>query len=270
MINKAIDKIKALINVGVSTRNSDEKLFYMNEKLNEINEKLQFIDESINNRLHQIQYNDPRHPQYLFYKVCEHYQEQTVQFIVEHMKKAICITDYEEYMRFALENTSVQGDVLEFGVFSGYTINYMSSQRPEMTFYGFDSFEGLPESWSGYHSFDFDVQGKMPEVNENVTLVKGWYDESLPKFLETFSEKCSLLHIDCDLYSSTKTVFENIAPYITEGTIIMFDEFFNYPNYEEHEMKAFFEFVEKNKIEFEYLAYCGERVMIKIIKSATG
>ena len=50
-----------------------------------------------------------------------------------------------------------------------------------------------------------------------------------------------LLHIDCDLYSSTKTVFDHFREYIHPGTVIVFDELLNFIDYEKHEIKALYE-----------------------------
>ncbi|WP_051656756.1 hypothetical protein [Butyrivibrio sp. AE3004] len=75
------------------------------------------------------------------------------------------------------------------------------------TIYGFDSFEGLPEDWFTA-STDFNEgslrQGKIPEVRKNVELVVGLFDATLTDFLEAHKENVAFMHIDCDLYSSTK------------------------------------------------------------------
>ncbi len=88
----------------------------------------------------------------------------------------------------------------------------------------------------------------MPSVRSNVKLVKGWFNHTLPTFksgLAKGDNTIALLHIDCDLYSSTKTVFEEIGHLITKGTVIVFDELFNYPNAENHELLAFYEYLQK-------------------------
>jgi predicted O-methyltransferase YrrM len=168
----------------------------------------------------------------------------------------------------ALEHCCIAGLFLEFGVFKGYTINYMSNKITEKTFYGFDSFEGLPEKWrTGYDKSAFDIQGQLPIVNGNVELMKGWFDKTLPSFLESNEGPVSFLHIDCDLYSSTKTVLDLLKDRIVTGTIIVFDEYFNYPGWELHEYKAFQEFVNANNITYKYLAFNSkhEQVVVSIL-----
>ena len=72
---------------------------------------------------------------------------------------------------------------LEFGVASGHTINYISKFTND-TVYGFDSFEGLPEKWrDGFDKGAFTRNGEFPNVNTNVQLIKGWFNETLPNFI---------------------------------------------------------------------------------------
>ena len=77
-------------------------------------------------------------------------------------------------------------------------------------FYGFDSFEGLPEDWrTEGDRKNFDRKGKLAPVHfPNIRLVKGWFNETIPKFKESVidsikNQKVAFLHIDCDIYSST-------------------------------------------------------------------
>jgi hypothetical protein len=159
-----------------------------------------------------------------------------------------------------LKNT--KGLYLEFGVWTGDSISYVFDNLPLWEIIGFDSFEGLPEKWSrndddkyipGYFSLD----GNMPNLNPGIKLIKGWFEETIPIWLKNNNIKqVDLLHIDCDIYSSTKTVLDNLTPYIKSGTIIVFDEFLLYDNFENHEIKAFYEFINMTKLEFEVL-YCG-------------
>ena len=98
--------------------------------------------------------------------------------------------------------------VLEFGVFSGRSINHLAATvGDEHLVHGFDSFEGLPEFWrDGYAAGAFAV-GELPIVARNVRLVKGWFDQTLQPFLDENSGLVALVHIDCDLYSSRSSFF---------------------------------------------------------------
>jgi hypothetical protein len=111
---------------------------------------------------------------------------------------------------------------------------------------------------------DFNLGGNLPKVRDNTRLHKGWFDASIPKWLEANPDKIAFLHIDCDLYSSTKTIFELLASRIQPGTTIVFDEYFNYPGWREHEFKAFQEFVAGNSVKYTYLAYGKYNVAVRI------
>ena len=93
---------------------------------------------------------------------------------------------------------------LEFGVATGSTINYISRFTNDKV-YGFDSFEGLPEKWrDGFEKGVFNMNGNLPQVNSNVELIKGWFNKTLLNFIQTHNKKVSFIHMDADLYSSTK------------------------------------------------------------------
>ncbi len=192
---------------------------------------------------------------------------QTAQFVEENMSQTKSFPDKFSLLKYSLNLTNKNGLFMEFGVYKGLTLNFIAS-NVDKTVYGFDSFEGLPENWrDGFEEGTFKLEG-FPEVKENVKLVKGWFEDSLPNFISQKTENCSFIHIDCDLYSSAKTIFKNLNNKIEKGTIIIFDEFFNYPGWKNGEYKAFMEFIQSNNIKFEYIGYCryDEQVAVKILK----
>ena len=158
------------------------------------------------------------------------------------------------------------GGYLEFGVKEGGSINLISAAKPDKIVYGFDSFEGLPETWLPSHpAGKFNMDGNLPLVNDNVRLVKGWFNETLPQFVKEHSEPCAFIHVDSDLYSSAKTILTELKNQIVSGTIIAFDEYFGYPGWQEGEYKAFMEFAAENNVEFEYIARTNNcRAAVKI------
>ncbi|MCA0133120.1 class I SAM-dependent methyltransferase [Winogradskyella alexanderae] len=193
--------------------------------------------------------------------------EDTCAYIEAHMLNVHSKTSRNTVIKMALENVSIDGQYLEFGVFSGQTINLIANEKPNENIYGFDSFEGLPEAWrDGYLPGHFHKKNKLPKVSKNVTLIKGWFSDTLPKFAQEHKMPIAFLHVDCDLYSSTKTIFENLQPLITKGTVIVFDEYFNYPGWRDGEYKAFMEFVKEYNVNFKYLTYnrFNEQVAIEI------
>jgi hypothetical protein len=152
----------------------------------------------------------------------------------------------------------------EFGVHSGSTINTLSSFCEKI--YGFDSFEGLPEDWNKkYFKGTFKLE-KPPKVEDNVELVIGWFSETLPKFVEENDiDKINFINVDCDLYSSTKTIFENLGKYIKSGTYIYFDEFFVNSNPIENEAKAFAEFLDEYKLDYDIMCSTANEYPIQTL-----
>lgn len=145
------------------------------------------------------------------------------------------------------------GLYLEFGVRSGDSIRRIAAVT-EKHIYGFDSFEGLPEAWNGLEVGHFTTGGNLPNVPNNVTLIKGWFDETIPVFKKYNADTVAFVHIDSDLYSSAKTIFDNLKDRFVNGSIIAFDEIFNYGSdvgnpdlWREHEFKAFSEFLEETR-----------------------
>ena len=158
---------------------------------------------------------------------------------------------------------------LEFGVYKGDSINHFAEVSPDVTWYGFDSFEGLPEAWTlGAKKGAFSIGGNLPPVRGNVRLTKGFFEQTLPGFVAQHrGETIGLLHVDCDLYSSTVTILTHLADMIVPGTIVVFDDFINYHGWEEGEFKAFMEFVTARQLAFEYVAYnrTGGQVAVRIL-----
>jgi len=193
--------------------------------------------------------------------------KETVEFINSNMEYAPAFQNKFQLISHAIaELSSYKGLIIEFGVFQGKTINYIAKLLPNHQIFGFASFEGLPEPWNTLKKGAFKVK-RIPKVRSNIILKKGWFNETIPVFKKTISGNISLLHIDCDLYSSAKLIFEELGNNIDKDTIVIFDEFFNFPSWKNGEYKAFMEFVQKQHKNFEYIGYCfrGEQVAVKIL-----
>jgi hypothetical protein len=99
----------------------------------------------------------------------------------------------------------------------------------------------------------------------NVKLYKGWFDDTLPVWIEQNNDRpISLLRVDCDIYSSTKTIFSVLKPLIQSGTWIVFDELIGYRGWKDHEYKAFMEFIEETNFKYEYIAYGLSYVIVRL------
>ena len=194
--------------------------------------------------------------------------ESTVDYINKNMTNIQSVKNKFQVIDYALSKISnKKGLILEFGVYKCETVNYIAKRLSNLKIFGFDSFEGLPENWrDGFPKGTFSLN-EIPSVEDNVVLIKGWFEKSIPDFIIQNQDDIVFLHIDCDLYSSTKTIFNNLKNQIKKGTVIVFDEYFNYPGWENGEFKAFQEFVKDNDIQYSYLTYnkLNEQVAIIIL-----
>ncbi len=149
---------------------------------------------------------------------------------------------------------------LEFGVYKGDSINYIS-RFTGGNVHGFDCFLGLPEFWRPNHpKGEFDLSGNLPEVNSNVILIKGYFNDTLEEFLKKENKLISFCHIDSDLYSSAKYVLNTIYPFLTPDAIIVFDELvnFDYFNGPNSELKALNEFILEKNLKYKWIGMKGK------------
>ena len=134
---------------------------------------------------------------------------------------------------------------------------------PSFEVWGFDTFTGLPEDWSGtdLKKGMFDMGGKPPEFpidHGEIKFFVGLFSETLPELVGSgaFTERrIGLVHVDCDMYSSVVDIFRNIGHLIQEGTMIVFDEWiYNFdPNCNDHEQKAFKEWAATMGKHYEFI-----------------
>lgn len=167
-------------------------------------------------------------------------------------------------------------DILEFGVYQGSTIRKIIDRTNGFRIFGFDTFEGLPEDWKGTvcDKGFFSTNGIIPDIND-VRFFKGLFSNTINEYLLD-ADDIALLHIDCDLYSSTKDVFYSLNEYIKEGTIICFDEWL-YCGVDGNmkgdcEQKCFYEWLSDFNRSFEFIEFIDntvnghERKIVRITK----
>lgn len=175
-------------------------------------------------------------------------------FVVDELVGARPFQHPWESLEYALELAPSGGMALEFGVATGTTLRTIAERRGGELVYGFDSFAGLPEDWiAGVPAGSF-AREDLPEV-PGAELVVGLFDDTLASFLEQNPGPIDFLHIDCDLYSSAATVLDLAGQRLRKGSVILFDEFFNYPGWQHHEFRAWKEFISRTGMTFKYRAY---------------
>jgi hypothetical protein len=189
----------------------------------------------------------------------------SARYLMEHMRLARNLVHQHELIRHAMDQCEIAGLMLQFGVYYGDTLRVIADHTPEPV-YGFDSFEGLPEDWTHVQRKGrFSLQGKLPVFEQrNVQLVKGWFSDTLPGFLAAHPGPVRFAHVDCDLYSSAVTVLAQLKTRLVKGTVIVFDEYFNYPGWEHHEYKAFQEFTDDTGLAYEYLGYASSHQSVAV------
>jgi hypothetical protein len=183
--------------------------------------------------------------------------DDTVAYVEQHMLYIPSRVGRWSVIDVALDAVTLDGLFLEFGVADGISINYIAEKAHDRVIHGFDSFEGLPEDWfDGVGQGIFDRRGEPPKVRDNVRLHRGTFDVTLPAFVASGDRQpVAFMHVDCDLYSSTREVFSQLSDRIVSGTIIVFDEYFNFPGWRNQEYKAFQEFLRARALRYEYLTY---------------
>jgi hypothetical protein len=189
--------------------------------------------------------------------------KESANYCCDNMITATAFSCGSDLLAHALRLVNREGLFLEFGVGGGQTISRIAELSKAHVF-GFDSFEGLPEPWrTGYPKGYFS--GAIPRVPSKVSVIKGWFSETLPKFIQEHNEPVAFLHVDCDLYSSTKCIFDFLHPRIGPGCVIVFDEYFNYPGWQNHEHKAFMEFINWHQLGFRYDAFVPDHQQVCVV-----
>lgn len=134
---------------------------------------------------------------------------------------------------------------LEFGVAAGNSFKWWlaNNTATNSSFYGFDTFEGLPENWG---SFDKGAMASsIPVINDTRGhFIKGLFQDTLSTFIKeninNLKSDCKkIIHMDADLYTATSFTLSQLYPFLNKGDIILFDEF----TVAMHEFKAYDEFV---------------------------
>ena len=168
-----------------------------------------------------------------------------------------------------LRNLKKEDLILEFGVYKGESINFFSEivlkHGLKNSIYGFDSFQGLSDDWKGnidHPKKSLNLNNKLPKVRSNINLIQGKVEKTIDKFLDNTNGNIIFVHFDLDLYSPTKYVLEKIKSRLSKECVMLFDQMYGYPGWEQHEFKAFNE-VFSNEA-FKYIAFGPRQIGIQI------
>jgi hypothetical protein len=189
---------------------------------------------------------------------------ETMEFIASRCPRAMSFPSQLDLLNFSLTKVTIDGLYLEFGVYRGESINRIAQKIAPKPIHGFDSFEGLPADWFNMPKEFFSLGGKLPAVKKNVILHKGFYDVSLPAWAAENKGPIAFAHIDCDVYTSTNAVLDNIGASFVAGSVLLFDDYFNQPFWSEDSHKAVEEYVARSGITVDYIAYSYKEMMMVV------
>jgi Macrocin-O-methyltransferase (TylF) len=174
----------------------------------------------------------------------------------------------------------VQGAIVEFGIFHGHMLGQLLDACDQLgdkrDVFGFDSFEGLSEpsqkddydSWKkGDYAAGFDEVAAFLKLasRPNLTLVKGWVEDTLIKSPATAIDKIAYARIDVDIYPPTVDCLNYLSHRLVDGAILVFDDWCFAT--EKGETKAFYEWVPSvPHLRFEFLGSCTSRFYMRVHK----
>jgi O-methyltransferase len=159
----------------------------------------------------------------------------------------------------ALQFNGITGDYVEFGSSGAKSLSQahevLAAMGATRRLWAFDSFEGLPAAtsehdehpvWGGGGRFA-SWTGRPPEGTDPVeaglaqfhddcarfgvprdayTPVAGWFEDTLPALGAAGEPRdIALAYVDCNMYSSTVTVLDFLAPRLKHGMVVAFDDY---------------------------------------------
>jgi len=144
-------------------------------------------------------------------------------------------------------------DYLEFGVSGGLSFKWWTdaNRNANSRFYGFDTFEGLPEDYGVLFPKGDMSASVMATDDKRVEFVKGLFQDTLLDFLHShpLGNNRKVIHMDADIFSATLYALSNMAVHLKKNDVILFDEF-NVPN---HEFRAYKCFIESFYVKMELI-----------------
>lgn len=155
-------------------------------------------------------------------------------------------------------------DYIEFGVAAGHSFRWWleHNQNEGSRFFGFDTFEGLPEKWGPFEKGAMAVTLESLNITDKrASFYKGLFQDTLIPFLERYDGRNRrLIHLDADLFSSTIFTLSQLYRFLKPGDILLFDEF-AVPT---HEFLAFKIFSESFYINYDVVGAANNYLFVAI------
>ena len=126
----------------------------------------------------------------------------------------------------------MKGDAAEIGVYRGHGAKLICELLPESTVYLFDTFTGFPREmltlpidkhWTGrsFTSTSVDIAKQTLNGHDNHLIFPGTF----PATADGLSPRLRFVHIDCDVYLSTKAALEWCWPLLVPGGVVLDDDY---------------------------------------------
>lgn len=193
--------------------------------------------------------------------------EQSAQYIEETMASdslgntnSLFNKDFstlQDLLNASLNRSVAHGLYLEFGVFPGGSISHIAGKMTANV-HRFDSLGGLAGAhgiWRPGDSSVITASQALPEPPSNTVVHRGLFEQTLQPFLQDHPEHLSFVHLDCGDCHNTSFILEALAGRMIPGTVIQFNEFFNYPGWQTGDYQAFTEFAARHALRFEFIGY---------------
>ena len=204
---------------------------------------------------------------------------------INNLRQYKSLTYWNNHFKHLSEN-NLEGDIVECGVGNGQTLSYIlfnliyNEKHNNKKYIGFDSFEGFPEPSDQDNSPRNPKKGDWDHSNEEfvinnlndlgfkenhykkIKFIKGFYERTFQQEKDNIT-KISLLHIDCDLYSSTRISLETWFDKVEKNGIIVFDEYLNTATDFPGAMKAIDDFLGEYKNQIKICPYTKQYYFIK-------
>lgn len=199
-------------------------------------------------------------------------KQRSAEFVLAHLEHAVLFDDHGDCLRYAVERalaTAAPDAVLvELGVYRGRTLRQIAATAAQRQVVGFDTFAGLPADWAGHRlrRGHYGTGGRLPRVGATCALYPGLFAESIPRFLaECPGVPVAFVHVDCDLYSSTRTALELLGGRLGPGSVLLLDEHHGYPGWEHGERRALEEWAEAAGRAYRYVAFSVESAAVELV-----
>lgn len=189
---------------------------------------------------------------------------ESVDFLKARAPRARYFPTRFHLLSAALMKAKEPGLHIELGVRRGRTMRHIAKET-SATIHGFDSFVGSPGSYAWPDIRGRRQDGKLPDVPANVTLWPGWFSDTLPRFIADHADKIAFLHVDCQTYESTKPAFDILGGRLVPGSVIVFDDYFNYWGWQTEEHRVFEEFLAASGYGADYFGVSEQQLAVKLL-----